>query len=440
MKKFLKLGLSVVVSFNLLYGATKTTADEDKEALAKLIQVFALVKSEYVDELTYKDIVDKSLEGLFEKLDSHSQFMKEKELKSLKESTEGSFGGVGMQVSIKDGAVTVIAPIEGTPADKAGLKPGDIILKIDDESAIQMGLDDAVSKMRGKPGTKVKLTIVRKGEKKPLVFDITRDKISTKSVYAKTIDDTDFVYLRITTFDKNVTSDSLKYLKEHKNAKGIIMDLRNNPGGLLNQATGLLNLFVKDGVLVSEKGRIEKGELKASPSRVYDDKIPIVVLVNGGSASASEIVSGAFQDLKRAIVVGENTFGKGSVQVVKNISEKEGVRLTVARYYLPSGRTIQAVGIKPDIVVYPGEVKEQDDFGISIKESDLKNHLKQELEKVEKDKKSDKTNKKDEKSSKDDKELNPWEKKNISKEDILKDIQLKTAIDTLKVLEIMKKN
>ncbi len=393
-------------------------------ALAKYTKVIQAVEQYYVDDQNISDIIDMSLEGLLTNLDAHSSFMNKKKFKDMKIQTEGEFGGLGITVGMRDGALTVIAPIEGTPADKAGMKSEDIILKIDDKSTLNMTIDEAVSLMRGKPKTKINLTIVRKSETKPLNIEIIRDIIKIDSVYTKKIEDSGVLYIRVTSFDKKVTDEVKKALIKNKGSmKGLILDLRNNPGGLLNQAVGLSDLFIDEGIIVSQKGKLERENqvFNATKAGTFKD-IPLVVLINGGSASASEIVSGALQDHKRAVVVGNKSFGKGSVQVILPIGNEEALRLTVARYYLPNGRTIQAKGVEPDIEVHPGEVVvDKDDF--SIKESDLKKHLEGQLEKLEGKKKSDK------KEDKKDKKL-------ITKEDILKDIQLKTAIDTIKVLTI----
>lgn len=405
---------------NVLFAQNTNSAEEEKKALSKLIQTFRMIQANYVDEISINDLVDKSLEGLLSNLDAHSAFLNEKSFKSLQESTNGEFGGLGITLGLKDNALTIIAPIEGTPADLAGIKAGDVILKIEDESTLGMSLDDAVSKMRGKPKTKINITIYRAGEKKPIVFNITRDIIKVQSVYTKKIQDSNDLYIRISSFDKNVVSEVKKALKENPKASGIILDLRNNPGGLLNQATDLLNLFIDKGVLVTQKGRDEKAKIDtlALKQAALNTKIPIAVLVNGGSASASEIVSGALQDTKRAVIVGEKTFGKGSVQMIKEINNKEALKLTIAKYYLPSGRTIQAVGITPDIEVFPGKVNTTSNE-FSLKESELKKHLENELIKI------------------DNKNVKKTDEKNtITLENINNDIQLKTAIDVLKVLKI----
>ncbi|MCZ6158178.1 S41 family peptidase [Campylobacter ureolyticus] len=433
---------SVVISTNLNAQTPKKPEKEETklESLAKFTRVITTVESSYADELTFSEIINKAISGLMTNLDAHSGFLDEKAFEDTKVQTQGEFGGLGITVGMKDGALTVISPIEGTPADKAGVKSNDVILRIDGNATLGITLEEAVSKMRGKPKTPITITIVRKGEPRPFDINIIRDIIKVDSVYAKNIEDEDILYLRVTNFDQKVTKESTKFIKEfaknNKDAKGIILDLRNNPGGLLDQAIGLTNLFVDKGVIVFQKGRDTKENLEYSAKK--DEKItdlPLVVLVNSGSASASEIVSGALQDLKRAVVIGEETFGKGSVQVILPLNEKEALKMTIARYYLPSGRTIQNKGVTPDLEVSYGKVP-NNDKAFNIKETDLKQHLENELQKIDDNKtESNKTinldhNKTDTKEK--DKE------KIITKKDLYDDMQLKTAVDTIKVLNLTK--
>lgn len=402
---------------------SKPKVQENKlESLKKLRRIMAIVEENYVDELSFDDIVDKAIDGLLSNLDAHSNYLNKKKFDDLRANTDGEFGGIGITVGLKDGALTIIAPVDGTPGDKAGLKSGDVIVRVNDKSTIDMSIDDAVNLMRGTPKTKVELTIVRKGESKPLVFNIVRDMIKIDSVKVRKIEGSDFAYVRVSSFDKNVTRNVLSELKQIGKINGIVLDLRNNPGGILDQAVDLSRLFIKSGVIVTQKGRTksENIEYKAK-SAPYAD-IPVVVLINGGSASASEIVAGALQDHKRAVLIGEQTFGKGSVQTVMQIDKDEGLKLTTAKYYLPSGRTIQAVGVTPDIIVYPGVTPENEN-NFSIKESDLKRHLQSELDKVNTQNTKTKTENED--------------KKIITQNMIYQDIQLKSAIDVLMALNVV---
>ncbi len=417
------IGATVLMS-TTVFAKSKESESSRLAALAKYTRVVGTIEKYYVDDINISDIINKSIDGLMSNLDAHSSFLDKKGFKNLKIQTDGEFGGLGITVGMRKGALTIISPIEGTPADRAGVKAGDIILKIDDLSTLNMTIDEAVNHMRGKPKTKIVLTIVRKDEAKPIKIKIIRDIIKITSVYTKIIKKENILYLRVTSFDKKVVEKTKEALLKHKDIKGIILDLRNNPGGLLNQAVGLVDLFVDKGTIVSQKGREKKEDVKYdATSSATLSKVPMAVLVNGGSASASEIVSGSLQDHKRAIIVGTRTFGKGSVQVILPINNTEALRLTIARYYLPSGRTIQAVGVKPDVVVNAGAVPHKVDEFL-IKEKELKKHLKGELDKIEK--KKVKTQKRD--------------KNIITPEDALKDIQLKTAIDTIKILSIAKEN
>ena len=433
-KKFITLGFaSVATSMALMFSPSlfaKTSTQEDAQAsrlqaLEKFTKVISIVQKYDVDKITIEQLIDKALDGMMKNLDAHSNYLTKKDYKRLTVQTNGEFGGLGITVGMKEGALTVISPIDGTPADKAGLKAGDIILKINNKSTIGMTIDEAVSLMRGKVGNPIDLMIVRKGAMKPLPFHIVRGIITIDSVKAKTINN-NILYIRVASFDKKVAKDVAKEIKKHKaTTKGIILDLRNNPGGLLDQAVGLVDEFVDEGVIVSQKGR-RKSETQtyyAHPGNTLTN-VPLVVLVNEGSASASEIVSGSLQDHKRAVLVGENTFGKGSVQVVLPITKTEAIKLTIARYYLPSGRTIQAVGVKPDIKVLPGELKTYKNE-YAIKEADLKKHLQAELKKIDGKKSKTKEDKKD--------------KKDIITQKMLdKDLQLNEGVDIIKALIITK--
>ncbi len=425
--KFVTIGFaSTMIGASLMLSTTLLASETRLQSYDKFQKIVDAVEKNYVDDLELKEIIDKSIEGLLENLDAHSSYLDEKHFKEMKIQTDGEFGGLGITIGMRNGALTIIAPMEGTPADKAGVKSGDIILKINKQSTLNMTIDEAVGLMRGKPKTSLTLTIVREGENKPLEIPITRDIIKVDSVYSKIIKKDNILFLRVTNFDKNVERKTKEALSKYRDIKGIILDLRNNPGGLLNQAVALTDLFVEDGIIVSQKGRYKEqdSEYRATKVGTISD-IPLVVLVNGGSASASEIVSGALQDHKRAVIIGEKTFGKGSVQVILPVDEKEALRLTIARYYLPSGRTIQAVGVTPDITVYPGKVPQQENE-FMIKENELKKHLESELAKV------DTNVKKDKSKEKQDEEV-------ITQEQLFEDLQLKSAVDIIKVLGIKQK-
>jgi carboxyl-terminal processing protease len=424
--------LLIALSLGLLFSQSLVAEEiEEKsrfESLSKLTKVIGTVEKYYVDDIKLEEIVNKALKGLMQELDAHSTFLDAKSSKEMSIQTKGEFGGLGITVGMRDGALTVISPIDDTPAFKAGVKASDIILKIDETSTLNMTLDEAVSLMRGKPKTDILLTVVRKSENKPIKIKITRDIIKIQSVFSKTFEKENLLYLRVSSFDRKVVDGLEKAIKDNPDVKGLVLDLRNNPGGLLSQAIGVVDLFVDRGVIVSQKGRDDEDEEKfeATTSNTVS-RLPMVVLINGGSASASEIVSGALQDHKRAILIGEKTFGKGSVQAILPITKdrKESIKLTIAKYYLPSGRTIQAVGVTPDIIAFAGKSTQGEDSEFKIKEADLKKHLEGELEKVDTKVKKEEENKND--------------KKIITNEDVLNDNQLNTSIGILKSLIIINK-
>ncbi len=433
MKYFLTLLLSVILASTLIANETNDELQEEPtrlESYTKLQKVIAAVELLYVDDINLSKIVDKAITGLLHELDAHSSMLNQDSYKEMKVETKGEFGGLGIVIAKKDGALTIISPIDDTPAYEAGVKAGDIILKINNESTLNMSLSDAVDIMRGKVGTPIDITIIRKGASEPLEINIIRAIIKIQSVYAKTIEE-DILYLRIASFmDMKISSELTKYINEHKKTtKGIILDLRNNPGGQLGQAIETVDLFVNKGIIVSQKGRDENEEeiFNASFQTTVSD-VPMVVLVNEGSASASEIVSGALQDLKRAVIIGKDTFGKGSVQRIIPIVDdgSEAIKLTIAKYYLPSGRTIQAKGIVPDIQVVSGKTLTIEESAFQLKEANMRKHLEGELDKTTLVKQVDSNETKEDKTI-------------ITAKQILEDNQLKASLDILKSIILMNK-
>jgi carboxyl-terminal processing protease len=339
------------------------------------------IQENYVDVKEPEELIRGAIKGMVENLDPHSSYMTKKEYEDLMVDTRGKFDGVGIEITKRDKILTVVSPIEGTPAYKAGIEAGDQIIKIDGELCTDMSLTDAVSRIRGPRGTKVNLTVRREGVGEPLEFSITRDEIPVASVrhYLLT---PDIAYVRIITFQGETDRDlakALEEIEEGRNLEGLILDLRGNPGGLLTQAISVSDLFLDSGVIVSTKGRDDLQNMNVSAEKNdVPRNYPMIVLVNGGSASASEIVAGALQDNKRALVLGTQTFGKGSVQTILPLSDGSGLRLTTANYYTPSGRSIQASGITPDIIldfVPQKEDDEEEGGGFSVREEDLPNHL-----------------------------------------------------------------
>uniref|UniRef100_UPI00334032E1 S41 family peptidase n=1 Tax=Castellaniella defragrans TaxID=75697 RepID=UPI00334032E1 len=362
------------------------------KSLQQFANVFGAIKSSYVEPVSDQQLIDDAIRGLFADLDPHSAYLDEDAYKQMQDITRGGFGGLGIEIGAEDGMPKVIAPIEDTPAARAGILTGDLITRIDDEPTKGMSLNDAVKKMRGEPGTPIELTIERAGSPKPLKFHIVREMIKTRSVRGKMLPG-DIAYVRISQFQDRTTGDLVRMLDSLSSGrapKGMILDLRNNPGGLLDGAIGVSSVFLDPGSLVvSTKGRIQSSNeefyarhLTSKHGFVLEDNagqppawartVPLVVLVNVGSASASEIVAGALQDHKRARILGNRTFGKGSVQSVLQLSEDTGIKLTTARYYTPSGRSIQLTGVVPD---YPVDDSAAGNLFQLQREVDLQHHL-----------------------------------------------------------------
>jgi carboxyl-terminal processing protease len=380
----LLLGVSLAVARGVLAEKPQQSAATGLplETVRTLSEVFDKIKQNYVEEVEDKALLDNAISGMLTGLDPHSTYLDAKAFEELRVGTTGEFGGLGIVVGMEDGFVKVISPIDDTPAQRAGVKAGDLIIRLDEKPVKGMSLDDAVKIMRGKPGSEIELTIVRKDEDQPLKFKITRDRIRVKSVKSRMLEP-DYAYVRISQFQERTGKDLhnaiSKLKKENKGQlKGLVLDLRNNPGGLLDSAVLVSDAFLDRGIVVSVKGRTEDNKLSQSamPGDVLKGA-PIVVLVNEGSASASEIVAGALQDHKRAVIMGQKTFGKGSVQTVIPLGNNSALKLTTARYYTPSGRSIQAEGIVPDIELEHLQVAAKDDNGFKpLKEADLARHLK----------------------------------------------------------------
>ncbi len=360
------------------------------DELKVFTEVFGKIKSDYVESVQDKKLLEDAIHGMLAGLDPHSAYLDPESFKEVRIGTEGQFGGLGIEVTMENGFVKVVAPIDDTPAQRAGLKSGDLITRLDDTPVKGMTLNDAVKKMRGKPDTDIKLTVVREGEPKPLEFVITRAVIKITSVKSRMLEE-GYAYVRITQFQSE-TAEALRRelssLKEQADGplKGLVLDLRNNPGGVLNGAVAVSDSFIRDGLIVSTKGRIDDSQLKftATPSD-YLDGAPIVVLVNEGSASASEIVAGALQDHRRAIVMGTKTFGKGSVQTILPMNNGAALKITTARYYTPNDRSIQATGITPDVLVEDLEFKKKEAVTGRVREADLARHLEGETEQGQED-------------------------------------------------------
>jgi carboxyl-terminal processing protease len=412
------------VTTNALAGTPKTA--DPYRALDLFARIIHFVESNYVEDVDHQKLIYGAIRGMLSALDPHTAFLPPEMYRDIKIDTSGELEGLGLEVSVKDGALTVIAPIEGTPAHKAGVQPGDRILAIDGKPTRKMMLNEAVRAMRGPKGTKVKLRIRRAGERKPLELEMVRDRIRIQSASGALLEG-GYAYLRLKTFQDRTDEhlvETLKKLEKENGAplRGMLLDLRNNPGGLLDQAVRVADLFLEKGAIVVTKGRAgQQVETRTAREKTGGwSSHPMVVLVNGGSASASEIVAGALQDHKRAILLGTQTFGKGSVQTVVEMEDgngkKVGLKLTVARYYTPSGRSIQERGITPDIVVEEGRVPAAREEA-RRREKDLDRHFKGEGGSV------------------------PAEApaRSQATQRLLADVQLKTALDHLKAYQIWKR-
>lgn len=355
---------------------------QDYESLEAFTNILSIVKKNYVEDVETKNLVNGAINGMLSSLDPHSAYLTPELYKELQMDTQGRFGGLGIEITVKSGILTVVSPIEDTPAAKAGVKPGDQIFKIEDEFTKDMTLVDAVKKMRGPKGTKITISVKREGVPELINFTLTRDTIRVQSVRTRNLEE-GYGYIRLAQFQERSDRDLQRALEkmaaEKAGLKGLVLDLRNNPGGLLTQAVRVADLFLDSGLVVYTEGRIESQKQK-----YYAQKdgswleFPLVVLVNGGSASASEIVAGALQDHKRAVVLGTKTFGKGSVQTILPLDDSSALRLTTARYFTPKGRSIQATGIVPDIIVEsapPQEARVDERRRPSLREENLPHHL-----------------------------------------------------------------
>jgi len=365
--------ISILILFNFFNKADAQNLDKLYEKIDLFSEVLEKIQNDYVDDVDQSEVMDSAINGMLQSLDPYSSYMNPEIFENSRTETSGEFGGLGIEVSMESGVVKVIAPIDDTPAAKAGIKAGDYIVKIDDVQVQGKTLMEAVNLMRGPVGTKIELTVRRRGLRKAKIFTITRKIIEVKSVASKIIDDK-VGYLRLRAFNQNSDSQlkkEISKLEKNKKLVGYILDLRNNPGGLLSQAISISDFFLNDGQIVSTRGRIKSENRKFFAKE--GDKIegkPLIVLINNGSASAAEIVAGALQDHKRAILLGETTFGKGSVQAIIPLKNRGAIRLTTSKYYLPSGKSISEVGISPDIEVE----EENEEFSINTETDNQLNY------------------------------------------------------------------
>src|ERR1043165_9106381 len=415
---------------------------QDYESLEAFTNILSIVKKNYVEDVDTKNLVNGAINGMLSSLDPHSAYLTPDLYKDLQMDTQGRFGGLGIEITVKNGVLTVVSPIEDTPAFRAGIKPGDMIFKIEDVFTKDMTLVDAVKKMRGPKGTKINLSIKREGVPELIDYTLERDTIRVQSVRSRVLEP-GYGYIRLAQFQERSDRDVQKALEklagEKPGLKGLVLDLRNNPGGLLTQAVRISDLFLDSGLIVYIEGRIE-----AQKQKYYAQKegswmdFPIVVLVNGGSASASEIVAGALQDHKRAVILGTKTFGKGSVQTILPLDDNSALRLTTARYFTPKGRSIQATGIVPDIVienpiVIP-ETKVEDKNRPTLREENLPGHLRNPNTKSEPSKQPEQNSKPEQVPDQDNKTVQPAPPQEGSENDA----QLKRALELLKGWDVFK--
>lgn len=368
--------------FSQVLAQADTTAEEQLPLPLDEVRIFTEVlnriRSAYVEPIDDRTLLENAIKGMLAGIDPHSTYLAADDYDQLQESTTGEFGGLGVEVGIEDGFIKVIAPMDGSPADRAGVMAGDLIIKLDDTPAREVTLGDTIDLMRGEPGTTVILTILREGVSEPFEIPVTREIIQARSIRYRMLEP-GYAYIRIGTFSVetgNEVKNALNRLNDENDVKGIVLDLRNNPGGVLQAAVGVVDAFIDEGLIVYTQGRVENSEMRFEASTENPSRgAPLVVLINSGSASASEIVAGALQDHQRAIIMGTPSFGKGSVQTVLPLTNDRAIKLTTALYFTPNGRSIQATGIVPDIVVDRGQVTRIPDSLISYREADLAGHL-----------------------------------------------------------------
>jgi len=425
MSRLLIIALCSVLSFSvfaqeILEGEAKVVPSRlPLEELRAFAEIFERIRTSYVETVDDKTLLENAIHGMLSGLDPHSSYLGAEDFEELRNNTSGKFGGLGIEVGIEDGFIKVVSPIDDTPAQKAGILAGDVIIKIDSTPVKGIGLTNAIDKMRGEPGSKIDLTILRDGENKPLEISLNRAEIKITSVKSRLIDGT-YGYVRITQFQENTGADIHnaleKLVDESKQLlSGVVLDLRNNPGGVLDAAVAVSDVFISEGLIVYTQGRVSSADVRytATVDTIMPD-LPLVVLINAGSASASEIVAGALQDHKRAVIMGTQSFGKGSVQTVLPLNGEHALKLTTARYFTPNGRSIQAKGITPDIEIEQGQFTAASEAGY-YKEADLEGHLSSENE----------TNK------------NSRQQQSNDKSGLQKDFQLKQALTVLKGMNIL---